>query len=128
MYGCAESMAVYRKVPGSITNSGYAARVRFLRSQVEIIEDACDRFGVNDADRVSSLAGIHRVLASASLFANDETEFERAFTWLKANAPEFATSWRGRMLAAVSKAPIGRAMARFIHSWRVRIREATDYR
>lgn len=123
-----ESTAVYRKVPGSITNSGYGARVIFLRSQIDIVEDVCVRFGVDDADRVRSLSGTQRALASVALLANDASEFDRTYSWLQANAPEFTRSWRGRLLPWIAKSRLGRASARFIHSLRVRLREATEYR
>ena len=123
-----ESMAVYRKVPGSITNSGFAARVRFLRSQIDIIEDACELYGVNGSVRLLALSNIQRALISVALFADDELEFMRAHAWLSANAPDFSRSWRGRLLPWIAWSRLGRAIARRIQLFRVRYREATKYR
>jgi glycosyltransferase involved in cell wall biosynthesis len=122
------STAVYRKVPGSITNSGYAASARFLKGQIAMIEDVCDRFKVNRADRLDALAPLYHPLLSVALFAGDDEEFARVLTWLRANDSAYARSWRGLLLPWLARYSVSRHVMRRIQDARVRRREVREYR
>jgi hypothetical protein len=123
-----ESTTLYRKVSGSMTNSGYAARVRVFVGQIRIVEDACDRFLVAPADRTDALARLYRPMLSAAFFARAWTEFDRALAWLRSNDPNSARSWRIRLLPWLAKSSTARWILRRLQDSRVRRREATLYR
>jgi len=123
-----ESTTLYRKVSGSITNSGYAARVRMFEGQIRMIEDVCDHFAVSLAERTNALTQLYRPMWSAALFARDDVTFNRALNWLRNNDPSYANSWRARLLPWLAASPIARYVLQKIQNLRVLSREAREYR
>jgi glycosyltransferase involved in cell wall biosynthesis len=93
----AESTAVYRKVPGSMMNSGHAIRARTVASYVPMIEDFCAWFRVDDATRIEALSQLYRNLFALFFFTDDIPAFERVLSWLRANDPTFLLSWQRRL-------------------------------
>lgn len=123
-----ESTTLYRKVRGSITNSGYAARVRVFEGQIRMIEDVCNHFAVVQADRTDALTRLYRPLLSAALFARDDRKFNDTLTWLRDNDPGYAKSWRAHLLPRLAKSPIARWFLLRIQRLRERSREVREYR
>ena len=123
-----KSTTLYRKVSGSMTNTGYAGRVRLFAGQIAMIKDVCDRFEVGCADRTDALTRLYRPLLSAALFAGDDANFSQTLAWLRDNDPAYARSWRGRLLPRLARSSIARAVLRRIQDARVRRRELREYR
>jgi glycosyltransferase involved in cell wall biosynthesis len=121
------STAVYRKVAGSITNSGYAANLRFLEAQRVMIEDVCERFHVDAADRIAALAGLYRPMLSVAMFAGDTVQFARALAWLQANDPQYVGSWRGKLLPWLARSSVLCKILKWIQDLRVHHHERSEY-
>jgi len=119
---------LYRKVSGSITNSGYAARASVFEGQIRMIDDVCDHFSVTQADRIDALKRLYRPMLSAAFFGRDSMRFDRALTWLRDCDPAYSKSWRIRLLPLLAKSPVARCVLRRIQDRRVRNREAREYR
>lgn len=122
------STAVYRKVSGSITNSGYAASLRFLDAQRVMIEDVCDHFHVAASQRIAALTGLYRPMLSVAMFAGDAAQFERALAWLKSNDDEYVRSWRGKLLPWLARSAVSRKVLKWVQDARVRRHESREYR
>ncbi len=123
-----ESTTRYRKVAGSMTNSGYAARVRFFEGQVAMIENVCRRFDVAAADQIDALTRLYRPMLSAAFFAGATETFARTLAWLRENDSAYARSWRGRLLPLLAKSRLAHGILRVIQDARVRWREVVAYR
>jgi len=91
------STAVYRRVPGSMMNSGYAASVSLTSAYIPMIEDICDRLGLSEEDRYKALLPLHRALFSLAFLAGDRLAFEQTVAWLRTHAPAFLLPWQRRM-------------------------------
>lgn len=91
------SLAVYRKVLGSMMNSGHAIRARTVASYVPMIEDFCAWFQVDDRAKVEALSQLYRNLFALFFFTDDIPAFERVLNWLRAYDPTFLLSWQRRL-------------------------------
>jgi len=123
-----QSAAVYRRVPGSIMNSGPSARSRMIEAQIDMMEDICDRMNVMARERIEALRNLYRHLMSTSLFAGDEAGLDKAIAWLKRNDPQFASAWRRRVLPIVAKIPLVPWFLAKVQDLRERIIERRRYR
>jgi len=123
-----ESTAVYRKVPGSMMNAGNVSRLRTIAGYVAMIEDFCDRFDVAQINRINAIAEIYRPMLSVALFAGDEAKSAHCLAWLQQHDPAYTNSWRGRLLPWLAKSPVARCILWRIQDFRVRSREAREYR
>lgn len=123
-----QSMAVYREVSGSITNSGHAARARVVAGYIQIIEDFCDCFAVASDTRIAALGGVYGGLMSLAVFADDLELYERARSWLARNDPAYLTPLRRRLLPYFVRFIPSRWALRSISEARVRMREIRRYR
>lgn len=122
------STAVYRKSVGSLTNSGMAARAKFVAGYIPMIEDFCALHGVADDVRNAALAVHYRQLASFSALAGNLRMFESARAWLNENESDFTKSWRGRALPVLTRASIGRRLLVLVQEAREQVRDRWSFR
>jgi glycosyltransferase involved in cell wall biosynthesis len=117
------SLAVYRKVPGSMMNSGPVVHARTVAAYVPMIEDFCDFSRASAAERTALLAKLYRDLFWFSLFADDMPLFARTLSWLRQHDPTYLRPIHKRLIARLAWiAPI-RKMVTLAQGLRQRVNE-----
>lgn len=124
----AESTAVYRKVPGSMMNSGHAVRARTVASYVPMIEDFCARFRVDGETRTAALSQLYRNLFALFFFTDDIPAFERVLSWLRVYDPTFLLSWQRRLKIRFVRVSWVRKLLARKHEFRQAFEEWLHYR
>jgi hypothetical protein len=100
-----ESMAAYRRTPGSMMNSGTIFRLRTLAAYVPMIEEFAHRGNVSASIRTNALAPVYRSIYSLSLLANDREAMGSARDWLLANNPLYLKPLRRRLIPWLFQIP-----------------------
>ena len=123
-----QSLAAYRKVPGSATNSGHLANLRQSLRCHAMIDDACKCFGIEDSIRATGHSALHESILSLAFLAGDMPAFETSWHWLEQNNPTVVRPWRRRFLRWVmSRDKTRRIVVRMIETFRM-LREMRFYR
>ncbi len=92
-----QSTAVYRRVGGSMMNSGRAVSVRMTAAYIPMIERICKRLAVPTSVCADALKPLYRSQFTLAFLSGDITLFERACDWLNVNDPTFLSPWFRRM-------------------------------
>ena len=100
-----EPLAAYRRTPGSVTNSGHAAKVELCLDSIRMINDFCDHFGDAKSVRESALEAQFRVLSALSFRAGDQARFHAAKDWLSINRLGGASTLKMRAMGMLIKRP-----------------------
>lgn len=98
-----QPMSVYRKTPGSITNSGYPAAIARAFGAIRMIGDFCDYFGTDRETRQYAEAAQYRSVLWLALRSRDSGHFEEAWNWLKKHNPEYSAKARAKLLRLADK-------------------------
>lgn len=108
-----ESLATYRRTPGSIMNSGGKSAARILASQQRVREDYVEAFGCSqDLARQIRVAN-NRDALMASALAGDRQLFFNEFDWLRRNNPDWKSDYKNRLRFLIMKLHL---------SWLLRLR------
>lgn len=89
-----EPLAAYRRTPGSVTNSGHAAKVRLCLDSIRMVNDFCDHFGDARSRRESALAAHFRTLLALAFRAGDVAAFNAAKAWLSGSRRRDASTMK----------------------------------
>jgi glycosyltransferase involved in cell wall biosynthesis len=80
-------LAVYRRTPGSVTNSGHHAAVARGMDAIRMVEDFCAFFNDKEQVKRCGLSLQYTALLHLAFRASDDRSFRVAWDWLAANAP-----------------------------------------
>ena len=122
-----KSTATYRKVPGSMMNAGEVVRLNTIMRYVPMIEDFCIHFDVARVNQLKAMSAIYRPMLSTALFAGDQAAFRHSLAWLRQHDPDYANSWRGKLLPWLRVSAVACRILRWIQEARVQRHESQDY-
>jgi len=104
-------LSIYRRTPGSVTNSGHQAAVTRCLDAIRMVGDFCDYFEDDDVTRQSALVAQYGTLLWLTFRAGDTQRFWRAWAWLAQHYPVMLTSMRARIMRALIGMPVIRNAA-----------------
>lgn len=119
--------AGYRKVRGSLMNSGHAARARTAAAYVPMIEDFCRAYEVTEATRLQALENVYRPLCSLAVLADDVPLFRTAWAWLQDHDSPYLHTWRSQLLRRMADRKSLRGALRAVQVLRTWVHEWVNY-
>jgi glycosyltransferase involved in cell wall biosynthesis len=95
-----ESLATYRRAPGSMTNVGHARLLNQVKRKIDMFRSFYMKFGAEEAEWVEMQRICYRENLRFSFLAKNEAEFSDSLDWLRYNDQKFAGSF-GVLLKSV---------------------------
>lgn len=119
--------AGYRKVRGSMMNSGHVARARTVSAFAPMVEDFCSAYAVTEATRMQALENIYKPLCSLAVLADDVPLFRTAWAWLQDHDSPYLRTWRSRLLRRMADHKSLRGALRAVQGVRTWAHEWLNY-
>jgi hypothetical protein len=100
-----ETLAVYRKTEGSMTNLGALKDLERVEDSRRMINDFCQAFDKDDSLRQSALASTYRVQRRMAYLAADRRRLAEAIDWLRQHPQYDVAAEYGALHGMVAKFP-----------------------
>lgn len=93
-----ESLATYRRTPGSMTNVGHIKLLSQISRKVDMYRNFFLEFGADESEWLDMQRICFRENLNAAFLARNEREFSSALDWLRKNDSAFAGTFRVRLM------------------------------
>lgn len=100
-----ESLATYRRTPGSMTNIGHRKLLLQVKRKLDMYRSFHEAFPTDEAEWQRMQRICYRENLHMSFLAKDRAEFEAALAWLKRNDPDVVRSVRIAAMSFLMRIP-----------------------
>ncbi|MDD2775821.1 MAG: glycosyltransferase [Gallionella sp.] len=101
-----ESLATYRRTPGSYCNTDYRSLLRKQNQKIEMDRDIASILGANEMAVSNMEQDNHQMLLFFCLVSANKDEFERTLQWLQKHHPSFAQSHKVKFWTKLIGSPL----------------------
>ena len=101
-----ESLATYRRTPGSMTNVGHVKLLAQIRRKIDMYENFFREFGSKEEEWMDMQRICFRENLNAAFLAGNIREFSSTLDWLKNYDARYANRFRVRLMAILIHVPL----------------------